>query len=43
MTFILTNDDGIDAPGIAALRQALNGHTTGWSPLTSTCRAVATR
>lgn len=23
MTFILTNDDGIDAPGIAALRQAL--------------------
>ena len=28
MTFILTNDDGIDAPGIAALRQALNGHAT---------------
>lgn len=28
MTFILTNDDGIDAPGIAALRQALNGHST---------------
>lgn len=25
MTFILTNDDGIDAPGIRALLQALNG------------------
>ncbi|MGL5804413.1 MAG: 5'/3'-nucleotidase SurE, partial [Xenococcaceae cyanobacterium] len=24
MTFILTNDDGIDAPGIEALRQAVN-------------------
>lgn len=28
MTLVLTNDDGIDAPGIAALRQALNGHAT---------------
>ncbi|MGB3202666.1 MAG: 5'/3'-nucleotidase SurE [Nodosilinea sp.] len=28
MTFILTNDDGIDAPGIAALREALKGHAT---------------
>ncbi|WP_035985168.1 5'/3'-nucleotidase SurE [Leptolyngbya sp. KIOST-1] len=28
MTFILTNDDGIDAPGIAALREALTGHST---------------
>jgi 5'-nucleotidase len=26
MTIILTNDDGIDAPGIQALRQAVNGH-----------------
>ncbi|MEB3826317.1 5'/3'-nucleotidase SurE [Phormidium sp. CCY1219] len=26
MTFILTNDDGIDAPGILALKNALNGH-----------------
>ncbi|WP_080810210.1 5'/3'-nucleotidase SurE [Halomicronema hongdechloris] len=25
MTIVLTNDDGIDAPGIMALRQALNG------------------
>jgi 5'-nucleotidase len=25
MTLILTNDDGIDAPGIAALQQAVNG------------------
>ncbi|NET34724.1 MAG: 5'/3'-nucleotidase SurE [Cyanothece sp. SIO1E1] len=25
MTFIITNDDGIDAPGIRALQQALNG------------------
>ena len=25
MTFILTNDDGIDAPGIRALREAING------------------
>lgn len=28
MTFILTNDDGIDAPGIAALREALRDHST---------------
>ncbi|WP_017297349.1 5'/3'-nucleotidase SurE [Nodosilinea nodulosa] len=28
MTLILTNDDGIDAPGIAALREALDGHPT---------------
>ncbi|PSR18265.1 5'/3'-nucleotidase SurE [filamentous cyanobacterium CCP3] len=28
MTFILTNDDGIDAPGIAALREALRGQST---------------
>ncbi|MBE9156351.1 5'/3'-nucleotidase SurE [Nodosilinea sp. LEGE 06152] len=28
MTFILTNDDGIDAPGIAALREALRGYPT---------------
>ncbi|MGG6238614.1 5'/3'-nucleotidase SurE [Nodosilinea sp. AN01ver1] len=28
MTFILTNDDGIDAPGIAALREALRGRAT---------------
>lgn len=28
MTFVLTNDDGIDAPGIAALREALNSQAT---------------
>ncbi|MEB3180488.1 MAG: 5'/3'-nucleotidase SurE [Nostocaceae cyanobacterium] len=27
MTFILTNDDGIDAPGIKALLKAVNGNT----------------
>jgi 5'-nucleotidase len=26
MTLVLTNDDGIDAPGIRALQAALNGH-----------------
>jgi 5'-nucleotidase len=26
MTLILTNDDGIDAPGIRALQKAVNGH-----------------
>ncbi|HSM82142.1 MAG TPA: 5'/3'-nucleotidase SurE [Nodosilinea sp.] len=28
MTLVLTNDDGIDAPGIAALRAALSAHPT---------------
>jgi 5'-nucleotidase len=28
MTFVITNDDGIDAPGIAALRHALGGYPT---------------
>ncbi|MGB3136313.1 MAG: 5'/3'-nucleotidase SurE [Nodosilinea sp.] len=28
MNLVLTNDDGIDAPGIAALAEALNGHST---------------
>lgn len=28
MSIVLTNDDGIDAPGIAALRRALSGHRT---------------
>lgn len=28
MTLVLTNDDGIDAPGIRALQAALNGHET---------------
>lgn len=29
MTFVLTNDDGIDAPGIYALQQALQGRPHG--------------
>ena len=28
MSIVLTNDDGIDAPGIAALKRALSGHST---------------
>jgi 5'-nucleotidase len=32
MTFILTNDDGIDAPGIEALRQAVNGKGIVFAP-----------
>ncbi len=28
MTLILTNDDGIDAPGIQALLKAVNGKNT---------------
>ncbi|MBD0266681.1 MAG: 5'/3'-nucleotidase SurE [Cyanobacteria bacterium Co-bin8] len=29
MTIVLTNDDGIDAPGIYALQRALNGRSSG--------------
>jgi 5'-nucleotidase len=32
MTFILTNDDGIDAPGIKALKQAVNGQGIIFAP-----------
>ena len=32
MTFLLTNDDGIDAPGIAALSQALEGQGVWVAP-----------
>ncbi len=32
MTIILTNDDGIDAPGIRALQQAVTGETTIVAP-----------
>jgi 5'-nucleotidase len=53
MTLILTNDDGIDAPGIAALRQALHQlgqdgvmvapceHLSGCSHQLTTGRAIA--
>ena len=33
MTIILTNDDGIDAPGIQALLQAVSGKTIMVAPL----------
>lgn len=32
MTFILTNDDGIDAPGIRALQMAVNGNSAIVAP-----------
>lgn len=34
MTFILTNDDGIDAPGIRALQKAINGQGVFVAPQT---------
>jgi len=50
MTFILTNDDGIDAPGLQALSQALNDqgvivaplhHHSGCSHQVTTTRPIA--
>lgn len=49
MTLILTNDDGIDAPGIQALRQAVNGksmivapqdHLSGCGHQVTTTRSI---
>lgn len=34
MKFLLTNDDGFDAPGLATLRSAVNGNATVVAPLT---------